>query len=436
MGDAATMSDELELLELSGCLYERPTRDGEERDWRVDPVTGASFPFDLTVSEISSMKFDEVPIKIEHAHDGFSSNDEVGRVREVVTDPKTGYTAVKFALHNTIAGRTVARLVNGGTLNSLSLGHTYDPATKSVSPSEVSVCFNGAREGSCLYKEVSEYARFKSKVQDIMATITQANPDTNPTTAHDGDGTAPVVDQFAGQTAPPEAPDLVSLLESCTQGGDEEKSTELFRQVAGIVAERNKTMEESEKQKQEIATLQDQVTQQEAATTRISQDNKQDAAKIVATMNALLAEFAPGSGGITDTDGCSAAHNHAQVALQVPVLASALNAYRAQTTTYQNSMSSLRDHLANDIRERLMTPYKRDVPQTMVPNNTDVPHIAVNASARHIANPQEPPAKRSRWSGLTEGQRSALSGFGKYGDGTAPRLTADMLPTNFNGLKN
>jgi hypothetical protein len=37
--------------------------------------------------------------------------------------------------------------------NVFSLGHNYDPATGKVNPSEVSVCFNGARSGSRLYKE-------------------------------------------------------------------------------------------------------------------------------------------------------------------------------------------------------------------------------------------------------------------------------------------
>lgn len=431
------MANEPGLVEFSGCLYERPTAEGQERDWRVDPVTGATFPFDLTVAEIASMTFADVPIKIEHAYEGFSSDDEVGRVREVVTDPETGYTAVRFALHDTVAGRTVARLVRRGTLNSLSLGHLYDPVTKGVSPSEVSVCFNGAREGSCLYKEMDEFDRFKSRVQSrvqsVMASAQEmsTNPDLVAATP---DKAAPAADAggiAAALTKPEQTPDLVSLLESCTQapGVDEKTATQLFQAVAEIVNDRKTQMHEQEKQRAVIAELEKQVSS-------ISEKNKTEAEKIVATMNALLAEYVGAdvmiaSGG----DGDSALK---EVAFQVPVLASALNAHK-HANAKVDSLASLRAGLAADIKKAL-SPWKEESPASGSVEPASV--VAVNASARHAQHAHqhaqhesERPAKMGRFASLTPGQQRALQGFSSYGDGTAPRLTADMLPTNFNGVK-
>lgn len=435
--------DEPTLVEVSGCLYERPTAEGQERDWRVDPATGATFPFDLTVAEIASMRFDDVPIKIEHTYEGFSSDDEVGRVREVVTDPETGYTAVRFALHDTVAGRTVARLVKRGTLNSLSLGHLYDPATKGVSPSEVSVCFNGARAGSCLYKEVDEFDRFKSRVQSriqsVMASAQEMPPTsdpapTNPDKTVAAAAAADTAGIAAALNAPEQTPDLVSLLETCTQapGVDEKVATQLFQAVAEIVNDRKTQMDEQEKQRAVIAELEKQVSS-------ISEKNKNEAEKIVATMNALLSEYVGedvmiASGG----DGDSALK---EVAFQVPVLASALNAHK-HANAKVDSLAALRAGLAADIKKAL-SPWKEETPASA--SAELAPVVAVNASARHAQHAHqhahaqhesERPAKMGRFASLTPGQQRALQGFSSFGDGTAPRLTADMLPNNFNGVKN
>jgi hypothetical protein len=101
----------MECNVFSGCLYESPTADDGERDWRIDSESGEQFPFDLTVSEIKNMAIEGVPIKLEHAEKGFERGDEVGRVIEVSVHPVSGYTACKFQLHDTIAGPCAVRLV-------------------------------------------------------------------------------------------------------------------------------------------------------------------------------------------------------------------------------------------------------------------------------------------------------------------------------------
>lgn len=433
--------------EFSGCLYEKPTPDGEGRDWRVDPTTGTTYPFDLTTSEISSMDFSNVPIKIEHTYEGFSCDDEVGRVREVTVDPTTGYTAVKFALHDTIGGRTVARLVNDGVLNSLSLGHMYDPSTGGVAPSEVSVCFNGARPGSCLYKEIDMYDRFKASVKSKNITMSSvqavdASPDTigtgpenaglsseAPAVAATSADVAAALGGCEVENAPSEharPKDLVTLLESVTAvpGVNEKDANALYEQIADIVSDRKTRAEEYEKQRGVIANLQKQVD-------TIKQQNSDDAKKIVACMNALLAEYVGGDNTIS-TDVTQSENWGKEVASRVPVLASALNARK------NVNINSMRENMVKEIVNALSPFPSKEEPAAQAPSGP--PAIAVNASGRSrpidhdiIA---ERPSKSSRFAGLTAGQQEALSGFGKFGDGTAPRLTRDMLPTNFSGVKN
>ena len=430
--------------EFSGCVYETPTPDDRERDWRVDSATGSVFPFDLTVSEMKGMRLRDVPIKIEHTLEGFSADDEVGRVTESVTDPTTGYTAVKFALHDTVAGRTVARLIRGGTLDSLSLGHMYDVASGSVTPSEVSVCFNGARSGSRLYKEMQKYEQLKTDVEkklSEMASNEQKNapapaPTEEPAAAQQppdalatalGAGAAPGTDATAA--APPaESPkDLADLLESVTSvpGVDQNLATELFRQVADIVSDRKQQADQQEKQQRVIADLEKQVAS-------ISEKNKNDTTKVVACMNALLAEYVGENASISSSvDGDNALK---EVAMQVPVLASALNAHKSASVKV-DSLASLRSGLAAEIKKALSpSPWREEQP---VVEQAAPAQVLVNASARERAPQQaERPTKHTRFAGLSPGQQAALAGFGSFGDGTAPRVTPDMLPSNFTGMKN
>lgn len=430
------------LDEFAGCLYETPTPDDQDRDWRVDSSSGNVFPFDLTVSEMRGMHLRDVPIKIEHTLQGFSAGDEVGRVTDSVTDPSTGYTAVKFALHNTVAGRTVARLIKGGTLDSLSLGHMYDIESGAVTPSEVSVCFNGARSGSHLYKEIQNYDRLKTDVGKKLSQMTskdQQNAPTlvateeEPTPAQSTDALATALggtgaNDGATGSVPSESPkDLADLLESVTSvpGVDQSLATELFRQVADIVSDRKQQVDQHDKQQRVIANLEKQVAS-------ISEKNKNDTTKVVACMNALLAEYVGDNASISSAvDGDNALK---EVAMQVPVLASALNAHK-NASVKVDSLASLRSGLAAEIKKALSpSPWREDQPSV---EHQAPAQVLVNASARERA-PQhvERPNKQTRFGGLTPGQQAALTGFSNFGDGTAPRVTPDMLPGNFNGMKN
>ena len=437
--------------EFAGCVYERPTPDGGARDWRVDSTTGARFPYDLTRSEIAGMRLSGVPIKIEHAAgQAFAKGDEVGTVLDAATDPDTGYTACKFALHDTVAGRTIARLIKGGALDSLSLGHAYDTTTGAVDAKEVSVCFNGAREGTRLFKETSDFDRFKRVVAsrrhaDRRIAVTASAMDTSaaapaqqvndPTAPPVADGVAPVADSIeAGGSVPPPSTggvegagpnadskmDLPDLLEKITANAPESLATELYKQIAGL-AEKMRAGEENN------AGL---LAEKEELLGKIKDTemkNKEEASKVVSTMNALLEEFACGQ-----TINCGLEQNQAQEAVfaAVPVLASAIHAQRNRAT--ESNLETIRAGLATEIRNALRGPSPwKDAAGAA---DAAAPQVAVNASVKAAGGPEAPPAQRRRLdAGLTAGQQAILSSLGSFGD--AGRLTPDMMPTGYKGAK-
>ena len=394
-----------------------------------------------------------------------------------------------MSLHDTIAGRTIARLIGGGVLNSLSLGHEYDIATGEVDAREVSVCFNGAREGTRLFKETSDFDRFKRKVVassrraelvSIIASATASVADsatasrTSPVTmeatgaaahtpvvpsadasvapvapssepvaqvAADAAPAAPIApvgaDGVASGSAPPVADangsvvsmDLPELLEKVTANADETLATELYKQIAGL----------AEKMRAGEKTNADLVAEKEELVTKIKDTelkNKEEASKVVATMNALLEEFSCGQ-----SINCGLEQNQAQEAVfaAVPVLASAIHAQKNRAA--EDSLETMRAGLAAEIRNALRgpSPWKEDtgVVAASPAVAAAAPAIAVNASIKAAAtDPVEAarPAQRRRFdSGLTPGQQAILSNLGSFGD--AGRLTPDMMPNGFKGTK-
>mmetsp|Transcript_35594 Transcript_35594/g.57184 ORF Transcript_35594/g.57184 Transcript_35594/m.57184 type:complete len:541 (+) Transcript_35594:219-1841(+) len=143
----------------------------------------------------------------------------------------------------------------------------------------------------------------------------------------------------------------------------------------------------------------------------ISEKTKSDAGNIRATMNALLAEYAPGA--VELTAGEDGETDLRQAALQIPVLASALSAHKhaaASADFNKNSLSALRSSLAEDIR-KAMSPFPDDAAQQVDrhPNS-----ISINASGRGPAPEATERPQKSACSfpgmGLTSGQQRALSG--------------------------
>ena len=402
----------VDMNEFAGCLYESPVKATEARDWRVDPDSGARYPFDLTTSEIQTMNISGVPMKIEHTEDGFEEGDEVGRVTDVTVDPETGYSACKFRLHDTVAGRTVQRLIENGTLDSLSLGHLYDHRDGSVEAKEVSICFNGAREGTRLYKELSEYEQFKTRI-DKMEAVEQEKKTSGASVMETDIAPSPA----AVESAPVEL-DITELLAKCTENVPERIANELYTQVANLASQLKTGTEEHKRQLAMIDDLKSNNEKYEDQIAKNAKKTQEESKKIVSVMNALLAEYCG-----SDADQISAALDdqtaQSEVFRAVPVLASALKGRK------QENSSRDKDEAIKQIKAALFPPAWEEKEKP----------VAVNASARgrgEASDPSEGPNKR--FAALTHGQRSALAGLNSFTNGGSMSVTADMLPQNFKGM--
>ena len=428
-------SENAQFAEFSGCLYESPTPDGGDRDWRVDSATGREYPFDLTVSEVKNMKIEGVPIRLEHHEEGFERGDEVGRVVEVSTHPVTGHTACKFRLHDTIAGRTAADLIENDTLRSLSLGHEYDVTTGATKANEVSICFEGARKGSRVYKEIDEYEKIKKEnmsaanaqsepVVDAPATAAVSTP---VETAPQED--APVADDAAPVAPPPAAErDLTDLLHEVAKGQPAEIAEQLFEQIATI-AERVKSGDDAAKvaeqkmseMRAQNEALQKQLKNSDEAMKKVNAEAEQKAKEAVAVFNSLMKQYVGATHVPVDYDEKAPEDAYKKVAHSVPVLASALHRHQTVQAEQQNATLS---KLGQQIRQSLFSAPSEPIWSQPAPQNQVV---AVNASHRADAGEAGPSSKRFKSMPImSERQMALLSGIGENLDDS--RLTRDFAP--------
>ena len=412
-------------MEFAGCLYEKPTAVGGARDWRVDPNTGATYPFDLTVAELKNMKITGVPIKIEHTEKGFETGDEVGRVTDACVNSKTGYTACKFALHDTLPGRTIRRLIENNSLDSLSLGHLYDRTDNSVEAQEVSVCFKGARCGTRVYKELSEYEEHKSIAMD-------STPQPAAVAAEDANGKGAEVEADDSNSL-----GLTELLTKCTDGMEESLATALFSKVADVCSQLGTSNKTGAQQQVAIAELTAVKASLEKEKETVTEMNSKKAKDCVSVMNALLAEYVGESSSSIPDSGDDA--SLLEVAHRVPVLASALHS-RKMVSAGANNSDAIRAKAVSQIKDALFPPMPAVWQDNTAPaagqahQGNHGQHIhSIQASAQHTTQ-HAPPAKRSRLQGLTEGQQRALSEIGDYASNGDHPVTSEMFPPHFNGV--
>lgn len=147
----------------------------------------------------------------------------------------------------------------------------------------------------------------------------------------------------------------------------------------------------------------------------ISEKNTAYAGNIVATMNALLAEYA-GPDAAAISCGVDGETDLWSVAMSVPILASALSAHKQAAVSASvrvDSLAALRASLASDIK-KAMSPFPGDTSPRA--ERFPASNIAINASGRgREADATERPEKTVRFAGmgLTAGQeREACLGFG------------------------
>lgn len=410
--------------EFSGCLYETPTADGGERDWRLDPVSGEKYPFDLTLSEVKSMSIEGVPIRLEHVEEGFERGDEVGRVTEVCVHPVTGYTACKFTLHDTIAGRSTAELIKNDTLRSLSLGHDYDFSTGATTAKEVSICFEGARKGTHLYKQLKDYDEIKKEIMSTQQTMDAAAAPPAETSVEPAAAPAEEAAPVAAQEAPAaqEKLDLTGLLHKVCEGQPPEIAEQLFAQVAGI-AERVKNGDESAKLAEEKAlemTKQIEALQQKVDLT--NQEAKQKAEECVKVFNALMKEYVGPTHSEIAYNPDTPQKAFESVAHSVPVLASAL--HRHQTVQAEQQSANL-TKLGNQIRNSLFSAPTEPI---WKPAEPVAATVAVNASGRAAGGEEHHAPKRYKSLMMSEKQMSIINGIG--GDLDDTRMPKDLLPAS------
>eukprot|EP00854_Cymbomonas_tetramitiformis_P018319 gene18319-21846_t len=126
---------------FTGCIYSNPPLNKKE----------ASFT-DLTKDELKNMNLVGLPIKVEHD----------GPCRGVITNQNTndesGYTTITFNIDEGYAGDALINLIKYGGLPDLSLCHNiYGDSDMPFElwekePVEVSLCLQGAREGTHICK--------------------------------------------------------------------------------------------------------------------------------------------------------------------------------------------------------------------------------------------------------------------------------------------
>ncbi len=140
------------MTEFEGCLYASPAADANDVRWAERD--GLRYPIDLTVSQMVEMQSRLVglPVRIEHDDRKGSSYDNcVGRVVQASVDPSSGYTRVRMRLDEGTKGAVAAYFIAEGKVRDLSLGHVVYPEDGRVDPVEVSICREGAREGTHIY---------------------------------------------------------------------------------------------------------------------------------------------------------------------------------------------------------------------------------------------------------------------------------------------
>ena len=123
-------------MEFAGCIYDKPVlAASEKRNFLFQD--GKKYPFDLTADELRHMELVGLPIRLEHT-DTKLYNVGVTTDALVESDERA---SVKFKLSETPAGWATQKLVEGGTVRELSLGHDFFPDSGKVMAKEVSIVF-------------------------------------------------------------------------------------------------------------------------------------------------------------------------------------------------------------------------------------------------------------------------------------------------------
>ncbi len=224
-------------------------------------------------------------------------------------DDQTGKTSVTYVLHDNPAGFTAKTLTNNGTIKDLSLHHKFFPDSGKVEPVEVSLCAQGARKGTHIYKDskksLNKKAAFASvPLQSTLAAhqtpISVAMSDPTPAAApveQQQPASSPTTEEPAAatKTVAEEPKKTSDLSESSNQDfleliGEHVKDpamlNELYNRVGQLMKYGCAQGEAAKELKIKLDAL-------EAANKKITENNAQTAEQMIAVMNDLYRRFSP-----------------------------------------------------------------------------------------------------------------------------------------------
>ena len=293
-------------MEFEGCIYDTPCKSPEEFEWQVDAVTGKRYTNDLTCQQLSTMPLVGLPVRIEHQdrkeHKSIYNN-EVGTVTEAHIDPKSGRTTVRYTLHDNPAGFTAKTLTNTGTIRDLSLHHRFYPDTGVVQPVEISLCTQGARKGTHIYKDPRKCGLNKeqnSTSNPVAIPVTMSEP----VKEKDAPADAPVVDvteevaqqNTLGEQPAPAEPDSDAPAQATSNQDflevvskhvkDPAVLNELYSRFGNLMKYGCDQGEIAKELKIKLSAL-------EEANKKITENNAQTAEQMIAVMNDLYRRFSP-----------------------------------------------------------------------------------------------------------------------------------------------
>ena len=212
----------------------------------------------------------------------------MARVVDVARHPETGYTAVKFLFNDTPSGHAAKRLVDRSKITELSLGHKYYPDTGRAEPTEISLCFKGARTGTRIFKE-GEFDRLKSmSTADAnvsnLATAGKAMEAPEPTK----EVTEPLANESVNakeKVVSDGGDSMENFLENISKNLPEKDRLKLWQTVGGMMETTEKYMDAAKKAEEKNKILED-------AARAMSDNNNAVAANIVDVVYNLIEHYA------------------------------------------------------------------------------------------------------------------------------------------------
>ena len=286
-------------MEFAGCVYADPRSCSREVQW-AESDDGRKYPVDLTRAELAAMDLVGLPVRIEHQarpEHAAIYNNEVGRVTGCRVDPATGKTDVTYTLHDNPAGHTAKTLTKLGTIRELSLHHRFFPDTGAVEPVEISLCEKGARNGTCIYKGLSDCGNKVTQetpppISAKMSAATVAPPSAEGNNASDKPQVAAEASEAPKEAAPakPAAPVQLSHVEFLETIGSHIKDPQLTKELFDRYG---KVMQFGAKQGETAKNLQVKLDALEEANTKIRENNAVSAEQMIAVMNDMYRKWSP-----------------------------------------------------------------------------------------------------------------------------------------------